>query len=205
MKTTKRVLSMVLALMMFFSLSVTAFADTVVKAPDIKVNVATSRVGAGTSWTVEANVGQNVCAAIKADTKHVSKWDDKVKDYYNPSKLHSALLSYGGFATTKFDKNIAADVANLVSHSNYNESQIAAMTWYTGNYQGYGLVGYDEDTGEYSYIYAGYDWTYSSDKNPQIWDYMCCYNIKDGEAVTLVYDFTVSEWTTDTPLVKTAA
>ena len=95
MKTTKRVLSMVLALMMFFSLSVTAFADTVVKAPDIKVNVATSRVGAGTSWTVEANVGQNVCAAIKADTKHVSKWDDKVKDYYNPSKLHSALLSYG--------------------------------------------------------------------------------------------------------------
>lgn len=43
MKTTKRVLSMVLALMMFFSLSVTAFADTVVKAPDIKGNPLTSQ------------------------------------------------------------------------------------------------------------------------------------------------------------------
>lgn len=203
MKTTKRVLSMVLALMMFFSLSVTAFADTVVKAPDIKVNVATSRVGAGTSWTVEANVGQNVCAAIKADTKHVSKWDDEVKDYYNPSKLHSALLSYGGFATTKFDKNIAADVANLIAKSDYDADDIEAITWYSGNYQGYGLVSHNETTGVYSYIYAGYDWTYSSDKNPQIWDYMCCYNIKDGEAVTLVYDFTVSEWNTTTPLPVT--
>lgn len=52
MKTTRRIFSMVLALMMVLSLSVTAFADTVVKAPDINVSVAASRVGAGTSWTV---------------------------------------------------------------------------------------------------------------------------------------------------------
>lgn len=44
------------------------------------------------------------------------------------------------------------------------------------------------------------DTTYSSNKSTQIWDYMCCYNVKADEVVELVYDFTVSEWTTTTPL-----
>ena len=206
MKTTRRIFSMVLALMMILSLSVTAFADTVVKAPDMTVKVVTSPNGTKTNWTIPANVGETVEAALnRKETLNVTIFWKVVNDYYVPTKTHNALVSMRGFESTGFDPDNATDVANLMSYTNnkYSASQIADMTWYTGNYQGYGLIGYDEDTGEYSYIYAGYDWTYSSNTNPQIWDYMCCYTIKDGEAVTLTYDFTVSEWTTTTPLPVT--
>ena len=123
MKTTKRVLSMVLALMMFFSLSVTAFADTVVKAPDIKVNVVTSRSGKTPSWTVAANVGQTVKDAIDSDlyvTSHMPDWK-KVADYYEPTTIRYALNGYGDFTSTKFDKSNSADVANLIDKSDYDE------------------------------------------------------------------------------------
>lgn len=35
----------------------------------------------------------------------------------------------------------------------------------------------------------------------EIWDYMCCYNVQANEIINLTYDFTVSVWTTTTPLV----
>ena len=105
-----------------------------------------------------------------------------------------ALNGYGAYASTKFDSTVARDRANLAKKG-YNYSTI---TWYTGALQGYGLI--KQEGSNYTYIYAGYDWTYSSNKSAQIWDYMCCYNVKADEVVELVYDFTVSVWTTTTPL-----
>lgn len=192
MKMAKRILSLVLVLVMFASLSVTAFADTPA-TPYINVTVKNSRSGATTSWTVAATTGASVKSALDADTAHAIDWNI-VQDYYDATKTHSALASYGGFATTKFDSTVARDRANLAKKG-YNYSTI---TWYTGALQGYGLI--KQDGSNYTYIYAGYDWTYSSNKSAQIWDYMCCYNVQADEVVELVYDFTVSVWTTTTPL-----
>lgn len=195
MKMAKRILSLVLVLVMFASLSVTAFADTPA-TPYINVTVKNSRSGATASWTVAATTGASVKSALDADTAHAIDWDT-VQDYYDPSKPHSALVSYGGFATTKFNKSNAQDVKYLED----KDYDVNSITWYTGDYQGYGLVDYNATTGKYTYIYAGYDWTYSSNLSPQIWTYMCCYNVQATEVVQLVYEFTVSEWTTTTPLV----
>ena len=192
MKMAKRILSLVLVLVMFASLSVTAFADTPA-IPYINVTVKNSRSGATGSWTVAATTGASVKSALDADTAHVPAWDT-VQDYYDSSKTHSVLVSYGGFATTKFDSTVARDRANLAKRG-YNYKNI---TWYTGDLQGYGLI--KQEGSNYTYIYAGYDWTYSSNKSTQIWDYMCCYNVQADEVVELVYDFTVSVWTTTTPL-----
>lgn len=192
MKMAKRILSLVLVLVMFASLSVTAFADTPA-TPYINVTVKNSRSGATTSWTVAATTGASVKSALDADTAHAIDWNT-VQDYYDATKTHSALTSYGGFATTKFDSTVARDRANLAKKG-YNYSTI---TWYTGALQGYGLI--KQEGSNYTYIYAGYDWTYSSNKSAQIWDYMCCYNVQADEVVELVYDFTVSVWTTTTPL-----
>lgn len=204
MKTTKRVLSMVLALMMFFSLSVTAFADTtdtVVAAPDMTVKVVTSPNGTTTNWTVPANVGETVETALnKVETIGVTIFWNEVNDYYVPTKTHNALYSLRGYQSTGFDPENATDVANLISHSTFEAEDIEDITWYTGSLQGYGLVNYNTSTGVYSYVYAGYDWTYSSNVSSQIWDYMCCYEVQENEAVTLTYDFTVSQWTTTTPI-----
>lgn len=195
MKMAKRILSLVLVLVMFASLSVTAFADTPA-TPYINVTVKNSRSGATDSWTVAATTGKSVMSALETDTAHARKWDT-VQDYYEAGKTHSALTSYGGYATTKFDPNNEQDVKNLEAKK-YDADNI---TWYSGNYQGYGLIDYNATTGKYTYIYAGYDWTYSSNLSPQIWTYMCCYNVQATEVVQLVYEFTVSEWTTTTPLV----
>ncbi len=192
MKMAKRILSLVLVLVMFASLSVTAFADTPA-TPYINVTVRNSRSGATDSWTVAATTGASVKSALDADTAHIPYWNT-VQDYYDSSKTHSALVSYGGYATTKFDSTVARDRANLAKKG-YNYSTI---TWYTGALQGYGLI--KQEGSNYTYIYAGYDWTYSSNKSAQIWDYMCCYNVQADEVVELVYDFTVSVWTTTTPL-----
>ena len=192
MKMAKRILSLVLVLVMFASLSVTAFADTPA-TPYINVTVRNSRSGATPSWTVAATTGASVKSALDADTAHAIGWNT-VQDYYDATKTHSALASYGGFATTKFDSTVARDRANLAKKG-YNYSTI---TWYTGALQGYGLI--KQEGSNYTYIYAGYDWTYSSNKSAQIWDYMCCYNVQADEVVELVYDFTVSVWTTTTPL-----
>lgn len=193
MKNTRKILSLVLALMMVLSLSVTAFADTA--TPYINVTVATSRSGQTDAWTVPATTGASVKSALDNDTTRVKVWTP-VQDYSDPTITHSALTSYNGFASTKFDSTVARDRANLAKKG-YDSSSI---TWYTGALQGYGLMSHNETTGEYTYIYAGYDWTYSSNLSANIWEYMCCYNVRSNEIVELVYDFTVSVWTTTTPL-----
>ena len=194
MKMAKRILSMVMVLAMIACLSVTAFADTPA-TPYIQVTVKNSRSGATGSWTVSATTGSSIKSALDQDTAHAIEWNEEVQDYYDPSKLHAALVSYNGLGSTGFNKNVAADVAQLIA-AGYDQETINEIEWCSGTYQGYGLVDKDEAAGTYTYIYAGYDWTYSSNKSAEIWDYMCCYNVQADEIVYLNYGFTVTdEWT----------
>ena len=101
MKTTRRIFSMVLALMMVLSLSVTAFADTAVKAPDMTVKVVTSPNGTKTDCTVDAYVGETVEAALnRKETLNVTIFWKAVNDYYVPTKTHNALFSMRGYQST---------------------------------------------------------------------------------------------------------
>lgn len=183
---------MLLALTMVLALSTNVFANTA--AVSVQVTVANSRSGVTDSWNVVADSARSVKEALDADPLHTPGWSE-VRDYYNPSVTHYALSSYGGFASTKFNSAYEEDQERL-AEAGYDYSEI---TWYDGAYQGYGLVGINGN--EYTYIYAGYDWTYRSSSHSDIWDYMCCYYPQAGEEIYLVYDFTVSEWTTTSPLV----
>lgn len=201
MKMAKRILSLVLVLVMFASLSVTAFADTPA-TPYINVTVRNSRSGATPSWTVAATTGASVKSALDADTAHAIEWDNTVQDYYDHSKLHSALVSYAGFGSTGFNKVYAEDVTNLkAAGKGYDDAAIEEIDWCSGIYQGYGLVDHDEAAGTYTYIYAGYDWTYTNADGGEIWDYMCCYNVSADEVIHLTYGFTVTDpWVRTAPL-----
>lgn len=190
MKTPRRILSMVLVLVMVLSLSVTAFAAT---TPSITVKV----FGNTVDWGYTAVTGKSVEDVLnKNETLNVTiKWKS-VADYYNPNKTHVALTYLRGYETVGFNPANTSDQEKLQGEG-YNYQDIK---WCTGNYQGYGLVNHDTTTGEYTYIYAGYDWTYKNESG-DIWDYMCCHFFGANEAITLEYKFSVTdEWTTTTPI-----
>lgn len=189
MKTTRRILSMVLALMMILSLSVTAFATEEVPYIEVKIE------GDSTVYTYQAYEGESLYKAVE-DTG-LAKWD-KVKDYYDPNTIHYALTSFMGKGSAGIQNN-ETDRAKL-QEKGYNYDSI---TWLGDSHPGYGLISSvaNGDVTTYTYIYAGYDWTYTSSVNGQIWNYMCCYYVDAEDVITMNYSFNVSVWSTTTPIV----
>lgn len=196
MKKTSRVLSLVLALVMIFSLSVTAFADT---APSIVVK------DGGTTLATISNltVGQSVASAITdyADENDIQYHWDTVTDYYDPSLTHQALTSFFDRATRGISKNSTEDMAKAVAalkKLDYTDDVIAKIDWLTGTNAGYGLIKSVTvgETTTYTYAYAGYAWTYTDANQNEIWDYMCHYFLSDGEVITLSYDFNLTVFDT---------
>lgn len=187
MKTTRRIMSLVLALMMFLSLSVVAFADEV-EAPYVHI------VGGGLDLKYQAVEDASVYAALVGDDQ--IKWTT-VNDYYEPTKTHQALTSIYGVGSAGIQNNDTDKAKLSAAGYNYND-----ITWLGSSHPGYGLISEVTTNGvtTYTYIYAGYDWTYSSTENAQIWDYMCCYKVGADEVVTISYDFNVSTWSTTTPI-----
>lgn len=197
MKTTSRILSMVLALVMAFSLSVTAFADS---APTVVVKVGSETIATITDLAAGDSVADALTDYAK-DNNIECHWDT-VKDYYDPSLTHQALTSFDNKATRGINKDSTEDMAKAVAgleKLHYTAEEIAKVDWLTGANAGYGLIKTGVNTeGKtvYTYAYAGYAWTYTDANNSEIWDYMCHYFLKDGEVITVRYDFNLTVFDT---------
>lgn len=197
MKTTSRILSMVLALVMVFSLSVTAFADS---APTVIVKDGSKIIATITDLAAGDSVADALTDYAK-DNNIEYHWDT-VKDYYDPSLTHQALTSFDNKATRGINKDSTEDMAKAVAgleKLHYTAEEIAKVDWLTGANAGYGLIKTGVNTeGKtvYTYAYAGYAWTYTDANNSEIWDYMCHYFLKDGEVITVSYDFNLTVFDT---------
>lgn len=198
MKNMRKVLSMVLALVMILSLSVTASATGT--TPRVDVAIKNSSGAVTSSFSIPANAGDSLYAVV--DGYGGADWET-VSDYYDPSQTHEALTEFEGKRSTPLDtsENSAdlAAVKTALSAQGYSDEVINAIAWRTGTNAGYGLISSTTSgtTTTYTYVYAGYDWTYSSDLNGTIWTYMCCYNLSAGEVVSLTYGFNISVFTSE--------
>lgn len=191
MKTTRRILSMVLVLMMVLSLSVTAFADGV--TPRVEVTIQPSDGTTSTS-TLYGTEGQSLYNLL--DDTNEADWET-VNDYYQPGVTHEALVSYKGYASQGIS-NTEIDRAKLQAKGYSYDS----ISWLGNSHPGYGLISTSTsgETTSYTYIYAGYDWTYKN-ADGEIWTYMCCYDLEADDVIQLTYAFGISVWTTTTPIV----
>lgn len=192
MKMAKRILSLVLVLVMFASLSVTAFADTTTGTATIKIVEVKDEVTTELA-TISGNAGESVYAAVSRE--YGTEGWSSFNDYFGqPAKALNYLTVNGKTYT-----NGAVDGST---------TGIKVEAW--GNvYDGYGLVSLVKDgdtiTG-YNYVYVGNSWVYSvKDSTGANVDvsakYMNQYTMNAGDVVTLAFTRVVSEWTSETPLV----
>lgn len=201
MKTTRRILSMVLALMMILSLSVTAFATGA--DPIVNVNIKSCDGEVVASHTLKGAVDDTLMSVV--DGSGTAQWKE-VQDYYEPTETRYALTSLYEKGSQAVDTDNAAEMAIVraaLLAEGYTDEQIDKIGWLTGENAAYGLIGTstsgDETT--YTYVYAGYDWSYSSNQTGDIWDYMCCYLLSENETVTLTYSFSAFSFPRTTPIV----
>lgn len=185
MKTTNRILSLVLALVMLMSLSVTAFADT----------TATIRyyIEGEYYYDFSASAGDSVKDALLSDNDAQAVFGPQFTDKYG--KPAFALLSLMGASSEPV---------------NGAEYGVTAEAWSTTN-TGYGLVSVDRDSNgnitAYNYVYTGYDWIYTV-KNASGADvdvselYMNQYTIQPGDVVKVDYNFREVYWTETAPVLS---
>lgn len=192
MKTTRRILSMVLALMMVLSLSVTAFADTTTGTATISVynqgtKIKDLTVNAGT--LVRDALNAAVADARVTELTAIS-WTE-VSGYPNTHTPHYALDTIN---------RIAAYAGTTEDLDGYEDFADVTEDDAVEGYDGYYLV--DQNNG-YHYVYVGYSWVYysqSGDTKTDIWVYMCDYAVSEGENVVVSFEKTVTDWTQDNPI-----
>lgn len=179
MKTTRRVFTLVLALMMIFSISVTAFAETT----DAKISY---YVDGAPYYDFNTTSGISVMDALLSDPDAQAVFGPEFTDYYGkPAYALLTIMEYGSEPVNGADYGIDAEA------------------WSTVN-PGYGLMSVDKDANgnitAYNYVYTGYDWVYSvTDANGNSVDveslYMNQYTIQPGDVVIVDYAFREVYWT----------
>lgn len=217
-KSTNKILSLVLALAMVFSLSITAFA----------AGTATFEITIdGDPYideTIPVGNGKTVYDVIEDNKEDWEPVWKPVYDIYNHSVMYQALESLMGAGEEEVS-NPAAElpaVITLPEDMPYKDGCTAVakkdIAW-SSNFPSYGLLKYGEgENGEmqYSYVYVHLDWVYTvngerptatktynidgQDVEKTVELYMDEYVIQNGDEVVLDYGVQVEIWTTDMPL-----
>lgn len=190
MKHMRKILSLVLALMLVFSLSVTAFA--------------TEANGTATVRVVVNGVAQPDQAAAAGQ----SVYTYLLNTYHNTDGWYS-------FPDINGDTAMALNSMTVDGHTYTNgaidgrTTNITVQAW--GSITGYGLVSLNEANGQitgYNYVYVGNSWVYSvKDQNNATVDvsdkYMNQYNMQVGDVVTVEFKQVESYWTSEDPILPT--
>ena len=189
MKMAKRILSLVLDLVRFASLSVTAFADTastntatvVIKANGVEIDRGS------------APAGQSVYAYLVATYGNPSGWSEFV-DINGDTAMALNTMKVKGTDYT----NCAIDGSTTA---------IQVERW--GTITGYGLVSTvksGDTITEYNFIYVGNSWVYSV-KNAAGTTvdveslYMNQYAMSAGDVVTVEFGLVESRWSSSEPII----
>ena len=192
MKTTRRIFSMVLALMMVLSLSVTAFADTTTGTATFKLMV--DGVEVTKARDTEVAAGQSVYSYLTS-LYGTAGWSPAFTDYYGNTAYALYSLTVDGNTYSSGAVNGATSGEN-------------ALAWSTTR-PGYGFVGYveneDGDVVGYEYIYVGKDFLYSvTNASGNAVDvsnkYMNQYTIQEGDSIVLSLAQTSMTWTATDPI-----
>ena len=175
MKKSRRLLSVLLALVLVFSVCAVAHA-------------------AGTATLViKVNGVQVDSTTINADSTMFAELDDYASSNFIPitwntiSGGHKVLDAYNGNA-------------NHAAPSNDPNITYTGVTWL--NTPGYGKITADtrinaQGQTEYHYVYAGYSWGYGPVIGGQVqpnWLYMDQYVISSGETIALYFQFEQMDW-----------
>ncbi len=190
MKTTRRIFSMVLALMMVLSLSVTAFADTTIGTATFKLMVDGVEVPKATDTEVAA--GQSVYAYLTGKYGTDGWYSFPDVNQNTAYSLYSLTVDGTTYASG------AVDGAT---------SGVQATAWSTTR-PGYGFVdfAYDDNGNEvgYIYVYVGRDFLYSVTNAGNTVDvsdkYMNQYTIQNGDVIELSLATTSMTWTATDPI-----
>lgn len=187
MKTTRRILSMVFALVMVFSLSVTALATT--DGASLVINVEGDYY-----FELPIDSGISLMDAMKAhDDVLETKFTGPFKDLDGKDAYALTLMMEAG--AEPLDGPTSGETAEA---------------WSTQN-PGYGLVSTRVDEGGntvYKFIYVGMDWKYTV-KDAANADvdvsslYINQYTVQDGDVVTFDYNRQVEIWETTKPIFTT--
>lgn len=195
MKTTRRIFSMVLALMMVLSLSVTVFADTTTGKATVVI-----KNGDETVATLSPDAGQSVYEALQSNADLTCDWSSFTDYYGNPAKALTGL--------TYSEKGVVK--AELESGAADGASSGVTAQWSTKR-PGYGFEGFAYDDNDeiagYNYVYVGNDFVYTVKNGSTSVDvsdkYMNQYTMQAGDVVTIYYKLVVSRWTATTPFETT--
>ncbi len=178
-KTLKKTLALVMAVAMLFALSATAFAAGTASLQIVLPSGALTAV----SYNIPNNGATVYDAVVTSYASYTPTWKN-VQDWQYPItwKALTGMTINGITYATR-----AMTSAERVTYN------VPAATWSTNPaYDGYGLI--SVNNGVYTYIYAGFDWTYKVN-GQDVYSYMEAVNLSNNDSVELTYSDQITIWT----------
>lgn len=178
-KTLKRTLAIVMAVAMLCALSVSVFAAGSASLQIVLPSGALTAV----NYSIPDDGATVYDAVVDKYAAYNLTWET-VPDWYDPEVTWEALT---GMTINGITYETRAMTAS--ERTTYN---VPTATWSNNpNYAGYGLI--SVDNGVYTYIYAGFDWTYKVN-NQNMYSYMEDVDINSNDNVVLTYSAQITTW-----------